>query len=138
MGAAPSVFLAAESRSLVMVNYAIDPEVLAPHLPRGIELDLWQGEALLSMVGCLFLKRVYSAYRSRFIRISKRLICASTSAAARASRCRVCSPAQRPATQFLRRQRLARASAPGCARLLTSQSHSPRMKFPDAQIMGLD
>jgi hypothetical protein len=38
-----------------MLNYAIDPAVLRPLLPAGLELDLWQGEALVSMVGFLFL-----------------------------------------------------------------------------------
>ena len=56
MGSAPPVFLTAEWRALLMVNYAIDPAVLAPLVPRGTELDLWQGEALVSMVGFLFLK----------------------------------------------------------------------------------
>ena len=52
----PPVFLTAEWRSLVMINYAVEPAVLAPHVPRGVELDLWEGEALASMVGFLFLK----------------------------------------------------------------------------------
>ena len=52
----PSPFLTAEWRSLLTVNYAIDAAVLAPCVPRGTELDLWQGEALVSMVGFLFLK----------------------------------------------------------------------------------
>ena len=52
----PPVFLTAEWRSLVMINYAVEPAVLAPHVPRGVELDLWEGEALVSMVGFLFLK----------------------------------------------------------------------------------
>ncbi len=51
----PPVFLTAEWRSLVMLNYAVDPAILAGHLPRGLELDLWQGEALVSMVGFRFL-----------------------------------------------------------------------------------
>lgn len=49
-------FLSAEWRSLVMVNYAVDPAVLAPLVPRGVELDLWQREALVSMVGFRFLE----------------------------------------------------------------------------------
>lgn len=49
-----SVFLTAEWRSLAMLNYTIDPAVLAPWLPRGVELDLWEGEAVISMVGFLF------------------------------------------------------------------------------------
>ena len=52
----PRIFLTAEWRSLVMLNYAIDPALLQPWLPRGVELDLWQGEALVSMVGFLFLR----------------------------------------------------------------------------------
>jgi len=39
-----------------MINYAVEPAILAPHVPRGVELDLWEGEALVSMVGFLFLK----------------------------------------------------------------------------------
>jgi hypothetical protein len=52
----PPVFLTAEWRSLVMINYAVDPAALAPHVPSSVELDLWEGEALVSMVGFLFLK----------------------------------------------------------------------------------
>ena len=51
----PPVFLTAEWRSLVMINYAVEPAALAPHAPRGVELDLWEGEALVSMVGFRFL-----------------------------------------------------------------------------------
>jgi len=50
------IFLRAEWRSLVMVNYAIDPAIVERYLPRGLELDLWQGEALVSMVGFRFLR----------------------------------------------------------------------------------
>jgi len=50
------VFLAAEWRSLVMLNYAVDPAILGRHLPCGVELDLWQGEAFVSMVGFRFLR----------------------------------------------------------------------------------
>ena len=49
-----SIFLSAEWRSLVMLNYAVDRVVLEPLLPRGVELDLWEGGALVSMVGFLF------------------------------------------------------------------------------------
>ena len=50
-----SVFLSAEWRSLVMLNYAVDRAILDPLLPSGVELDLWEGGALVSMVGFLFL-----------------------------------------------------------------------------------
>ena len=52
----PPIFLTAEWRHLAMLNYDADPAVLVPFLPRGTELDLWQGRALVSMVGFLFLQ----------------------------------------------------------------------------------
>lgn len=48
-------FLEAEWRNLVMLNYEVDPEILKPYLPAVTELDLWQGKALVSMVGFMFL-----------------------------------------------------------------------------------
>lgn len=47
-------FLTAEWRNLLMLNYEVDPEILKPYLPGGTVLDLWQGKALVSMVGFLF------------------------------------------------------------------------------------
>ena len=41
-------------RNLILVNYRIDPEVLKPYLPRYTELDFYQGECLISIVGFLF------------------------------------------------------------------------------------
>src|SRR6267143_2115506 len=49
------VFLTAEWRHLVMLNYEVDPDVLAPLVPAGTALDLWQGRALVSVVGFRFL-----------------------------------------------------------------------------------
>ncbi len=37
-----------------MLNYEVDPAVLQPYLPPYTELDLWQGRALVSMVGFMF------------------------------------------------------------------------------------
>lgn len=48
-------FLQAEWRNLLMVNYEVPPEVLKPYLPAHTELDLWEGKALVSMVGFMFL-----------------------------------------------------------------------------------
>jgi uncharacterized protein YqjF (DUF2071 family) len=48
-------FLQAEWRDLLMVNYEVPPEVLQPYLPAYTELDLWQGKALVSMVGFMFM-----------------------------------------------------------------------------------
>lgn len=48
-------FLTAQWRYLVMLNYEIDPSIVKPLVPRGTELDLWQGRALVSIVGFRFL-----------------------------------------------------------------------------------
>jgi len=39
-----------------MLNYEIAPELLAPFVPAGTELDLWHGQAYVSVVGFLFLQ----------------------------------------------------------------------------------
>ena len=49
-----SRFLSAYWKNLLMLNYEIGPEVLAPWLPAGLELDLWEGKALASVVGFRF------------------------------------------------------------------------------------
>lgn len=38
-----------------MLNYEIDSAVLSPYVPRGTELDFWNGKAYVSMVGFQFL-----------------------------------------------------------------------------------
>ena len=55
-GAARPPFLHAEWRDLVMLNYDVAPGVLAPLVPAGTTLDLWQGRALVSVVGFRFLR----------------------------------------------------------------------------------
>jgi hypothetical protein len=52
----PGLFLSAEWRSLVMLNYEVPAELLLPRVPKGTELDLFQGRALVSVVGFRFLK----------------------------------------------------------------------------------
>jgi uncharacterized protein YqjF (DUF2071 family) len=47
-------FLKARWTNLLMLNYEVDPEILKPYLPAYTVLDLWQGKALVSMVGFLF------------------------------------------------------------------------------------
>ena len=39
-----------------MLNFRIDPALLAPYVPAGTELDTWQGETLISIVGFRFLR----------------------------------------------------------------------------------
>lgn len=48
-------FLTAQWRNLVMLNYEIEPAVLAPYVPRGTELDNWNSTTFISLVGFLFL-----------------------------------------------------------------------------------
>ena len=50
----PPQFLKAQWKNLLMLNYEVDPEILKPYLPAYTVLDLWQGKALVSMVGFLF------------------------------------------------------------------------------------
>src|SRR5215813_10871788 len=47
-------FLTAHWRYLAMLNFRVEPELLAPYLPAGTELDFFQGEPYLSVVGFLF------------------------------------------------------------------------------------
>ncbi|HSG38183.1 MAG TPA: DUF2071 domain-containing protein [Thermoanaerobaculia bacterium] len=48
-------FLTARWRYLAMLNYPVAPEVVEPFVPRGTELDFWQGRTYVSVVGFLFL-----------------------------------------------------------------------------------
>lgn len=50
-----SPFLTAEWRYLVMLNYEIDPALLSSLVPKGTELDTWNGTTFASIVGFLFL-----------------------------------------------------------------------------------
>ena len=47
-------FLTAEWRKLAIANYVIDQRVLAPYIPVGTELDLWNGNCYVSLIGFLF------------------------------------------------------------------------------------
>jgi len=50
----PKTFLTARWENLIMANYAVPPEVLKSYLPAGVELDLFEGEAFVSLVGFMF------------------------------------------------------------------------------------
>lgn len=50
-----SVFLTAEWRKLSMANYIVPPEVLMPYVPPHTELDLYQGNCHVSLIGFMFL-----------------------------------------------------------------------------------
>lgn len=50
----PKPFLTAEWRRLLMFNYAIDPAIVQPYLPAGLEIDWWNETCYLSLVGFRF------------------------------------------------------------------------------------
>jgi uncharacterized protein YqjF (DUF2071 family) len=52
--ASSKVFLAAEWNYLAMLNYEIDPIILAPLVPANTELDFYNGKTYVSLVGFLF------------------------------------------------------------------------------------
>lgn len=47
-------FLTAAWRNLVMLNFEIEPHVVEPYVPRGVELDLFAGRAIVSIVAFEF------------------------------------------------------------------------------------
>lgn len=50
------VFLSADWRHLLLLNFEVDPSVLASRLPAGTELDLFNGKCYVSLVGFMFLR----------------------------------------------------------------------------------
>jgi uncharacterized protein YqjF (DUF2071 family) len=58
------VFLSAEWRDLVMLNYQVEPGLLKPHVPPGSDLDSFQGKTFISLVGFRFLRsRLFGSCR---------------------------------------------------------------------------
>lgn len=56
----PGVFLTAEWKNLLMLNYSVDPGLLEPLLPDGTGLDFFEGQTYVSLVGFEFNRaRVY-------------------------------------------------------------------------------
>lgn len=49
------IFLSAEWRDLVMLNYVVDPSLLRAHVPPGTVLDSFEGRTYVSLVGFRFL-----------------------------------------------------------------------------------
>jgi hypothetical protein len=64
----PDVFLTAQWRMLALLNYEIAPELLAPLVPRGTELDEWNGKTFASLVGFQFLDTRLAGWAIRFHR----------------------------------------------------------------------
>lgn len=49
-------FLSARWENLIMANYEVDPDVLKPYLPHGVELDFYTNKTYVSLVGFMFKK----------------------------------------------------------------------------------
>ncbi len=49
-------FLAARWENLIMANYEVDPDLLIPYIPNGVELDFYNSKAYVSLVGFVFKK----------------------------------------------------------------------------------
>jgi uncharacterized protein YqjF (DUF2071 family) len=49
-----TTFLSANWHNLIMANYEIDPALLKPYLPSGVELDYYKNKCFVSLVGFLF------------------------------------------------------------------------------------
>jgi uncharacterized protein len=49
-----AIFLKAEWENLIMANYPVPSGLLTPFLPAGVELDLYQNKAWVSLVGFMF------------------------------------------------------------------------------------
>jgi uncharacterized protein len=49
-----AIFLTAEWRKLILANYPVDPACLRPLIPMRTELDTWEGEVFVSLVGFQF------------------------------------------------------------------------------------
>ena len=48
-------FLKAEWRKLAMANYEVDESILQSYVPKGTELDIWNGTHYVSLIGFMFL-----------------------------------------------------------------------------------
>lgn len=47
-------FLSARWENLIMANYSVNPELLKPYLPNGVELDFHNDKTYVSLVGFMF------------------------------------------------------------------------------------
>ncbi|WP_298903678.1 DUF2071 domain-containing protein [uncultured Psychroserpens sp.] len=48
-------FLSAYWKNLILINYEVDPSILKPFVPKGTELDLFNGTCFVSLVGFMFM-----------------------------------------------------------------------------------
>jgi len=51
-----NTFLKANWENLIMANYEVEPSILQPYLPKGVELDFYKYKTYVSLVGFMFKK----------------------------------------------------------------------------------
>ena len=49
-----AIFLKANWENIIMANYEIDPKILIPFVPKGVDLDFFNGKCYISLVGFMF------------------------------------------------------------------------------------
>src|SRR5579864_3487048 len=54
MSQSERVFLSAEWRDLVMLNYEVEPGLVSRHVPAGTSIDSFRGKTYISLVGFRF------------------------------------------------------------------------------------
>lgn len=59
-------FLTARWENLIVANYPVDPEILLPYVPAGTELDIYDGQCYVSLVGFMFLNTKLRGIRVPF------------------------------------------------------------------------
>lgn len=57
------IFLQAEWRKLLMINYEVDPKIIQPFIPAHTQLDLYNGKCLISIVGFMFLNTKIKGFK---------------------------------------------------------------------------
>src|SRR4051794_21220834 len=48
------IFLSARWENLIMANYEVEPHLLLPYIPKGVELDFYNNKTFVSLVGFMF------------------------------------------------------------------------------------
>lgn len=61
-----ATFLTAEWKNLIMANYIVDPAILQPYLPYKTELDFFNGNAYVSLVGFMFMETRLMGFKNSF------------------------------------------------------------------------
>lgn len=60
-------FLTAEWNDLALINYEINPKTVENYVPKGTELDLWNGKCYISLIGFMFENVKVLGFKFRFM-----------------------------------------------------------------------